>query len=146
MEGLGPLDIRVLLVDDDPAILQTMGAILRLHGLSVTASSCAADAIERLAQHVFDLAITDMRMEKPNSGYEVVCAAAALSVQPRIVVMTAFPILGCDLQVLRPVTVLQKGTSPELLMERLREVIDVIATRRRPAAPDNRSDPVSRSA
>jgi CheY-like chemotaxis protein len=129
------MDIRVLLVDDDPAILQTMGAILRLHGLNVAASSCAADAIERLAQQVFDLVITDVRMERPNSGYEVVRAAAALSVQPMIVVMTAFPILGNDLLGCGAVTVLQKGTSPGLLLERLREVIDVIATRRS-AAPD----------
>jgi CheY-like chemotaxis protein len=124
------MDIRVLLVDDDPAILQTMGAVLRLHGLNVATSSCAADALERLAQQVFDLVITDMRMDRPNSGYEVVRAAAALSVQPMIVVMTAFPIIGNDLRGCGAVTVLQKGTSPGLLLERLREVIDVIATRR----------------
>jgi CheY-like chemotaxis protein len=128
------MDIRVLLVDDDKAILQTMGATLRLHGLEVATSSCAADAVERLARQVFDLVITDMRMERPNSGYEVIRAAAALSVQPMIVVMTAFPISSSDLRGCGVVTVLMKGTSPGLLMQRLLEVIDVIATRRS-AAP-----------
>ncbi len=62
------MSIKVLLADDEAAILQTMTRILELEGLQVAACSSAADALKCLAEGDFDLVTTDMRMESADAG------------------------------------------------------------------------------
>jgi CheY-like chemotaxis protein len=122
------MPVRVLLVDDDAAIRETLTAILRMEHAEVTAATCARDAVQQLAAGAFDLVITDMRMETPNAGVDVVRAAADLDPRPLVVILSAFPIAeqarGAG------ASVLLKGTDPFGLVEKLRGVIAAAGARK----------------
>jgi DNA-binding NtrC family response regulator len=76
---------NLLLADDEPGVLTTLGMILELDGYSVTRATSAADAIRHLSNGVrYDVVITDLNMEGPDIGLEV--ARKALGITPRPVV------------------------------------------------------------
>lgn len=83
---------RILLVDDEPAILLTLKALLDIHGFEVETSSCARDAKAKLRNSVFQMVITDMRMEHEEAGLEVARAAKKAPYQPAVALLTAFPL------------------------------------------------------
>jgi len=85
---------RILLVDDDLTVLLTLKTVLETSGFEVETAASTAEALRQLKQHAFHLVITDMKMEKDESGYEVVHAAQAQPYQPATAVLTAFPDLG----------------------------------------------------
>src|SRR4051812_40008674 len=64
---------NILLVDDEPAIRLTVGAILRMHGYTVDTADGGEQALERLAAAHYDLVLTDLRMDKV-SGMDVLAA------------------------------------------------------------------------
>ena len=82
---------RVLVVDDEPSILITLRAILEHHGFEVDAAGSAMEAIQKLQAAVFQMVITDMRMETVTAGYDVVRAAQTQPYQPTSVLLTAYP-------------------------------------------------------
>ncbi len=51
---------RILIVDDDASIRNSIKEFLSLHGFKITTASCAEDAIELLKTHAIDVAITDI--------------------------------------------------------------------------------------
>src|ERR1700735_1337155 len=61
---------RVLVVDDDPTILQTTTAIVRSFGFSVRAAEDGFVALKILRQVLPDIIITDLRMPGM-SGFEL---------------------------------------------------------------------------
>jgi CheY-like chemotaxis protein len=76
---------RLLLADDEPGVLTTLGMIFQLDGFKVTSVTSAAEALAHLSNGKrFDVIITDLNMEKPDIGLEV--ARAALKLRPRPVV------------------------------------------------------------
>jgi CheY-like chemotaxis protein len=85
---------RVLIVDDEAAILLTLRAILERNGFQVETAASALQAAEKLATILFDLVITDMRMENPKAGYEVITAAQQVTYPPPTVLLTAYPRLN----------------------------------------------------
>lgn len=87
---------RILLVDDELAILLTLKALLEMHGFEVETAASAREAIEKLDAGVFQMVITDMRMETETSGYEVLQAARKKSYDPAIAILTAYPSLTED--------------------------------------------------
>lgn len=83
---------RILLVDDEPAILLTLKALLDIHGFEVETATSARDAKAKLRNSVFQMVITDMRMENDESGLEVARAAKGAPYQPAVALLTAFPL------------------------------------------------------
>ena len=63
---------RILLVDDDVAVLLTLKAVLEMHGFEVQTAQSVADAIEKLEGGAYQMVITDMRMETETAGLQVV--------------------------------------------------------------------------
>lgn len=82
---------RILLVDDEPAILLTLKALLEIHGFEVEIASSARDAKSKLRTSMFHMVITDMRMENDQAGLEVARAAKKAEYQPAVALLTAFP-------------------------------------------------------
>lgn len=82
---------RILLVDDEPAILLTLKALLDIHGFEVETAASARDAKAKLRNSTFHMVITDMRMESEAAGQEVVRAAKKAEYQPAVALLTAFP-------------------------------------------------------
>lgn len=61
---------RILLVDDDPDFLEQTAARLRADGLEVIPADSQARGEEVLATDTnFDLAVLDLMMEHPDSGF-----------------------------------------------------------------------------
>ncbi len=87
---------RILLVDDEAAILLTLKAILEMNGFEVETASSVPAAREKLDEAVFHMVITDMRMESETAGYDVIRAAKQKPYNPATSILTAYPSLGSD--------------------------------------------------
>ena len=82
---------RILLVDDDVAVLLTLKAVLEQNEFTVETATSAAEAIEKLATGVYQMVITDTRMENENAGFEVIRAARRQAYNPATALLTAYP-------------------------------------------------------
>lgn len=85
------MERRILLVDDDVAVLLTLKAVLELNHFTVETAASAAEAKEKLASGVYEMVITDARMENENAGFEVVRAARRQAYNPATALLTAYP-------------------------------------------------------
>jgi signal transduction histidine kinase/CheY-like chemotaxis protein/HAMP domain-containing protein len=107
-------EVRVLVVDDDPAAVELLTGLLRPLGLTVLTARGGADAIARARAHPPDLVLLDLMMPEV-SGFDVV---EALRADPqthsvKIVVVTAKDLTRDDQAALngRVAAVLRKGDS-----------------------------------
>jgi CheY-like chemotaxis protein len=82
---------RILLVDDDLAVLLTLKAVLELHGFAVDTAGSTAEALLRLESGVYQMVITDLSMETADAGLEVVRTARRQSYDPATALLTAYP-------------------------------------------------------
>jgi DNA-binding NtrC family response regulator len=87
---------RILLVDDELAILLTLRAILEMNGFEVETAASAREAEGKLVNGDFHMVITDMRMETETAGYDVIRAAKQQPYNPAVAILTAYPSLGSD--------------------------------------------------
>jgi DNA-binding response OmpR family regulator len=82
---------RILLVDDDLAVLLTLKAVLELHDFEVEIAGSTAEAFTRMDTGVYHMVISDLRMETEEAGLEVIRAAHRQSYAPATALLTAFP-------------------------------------------------------
>jgi DNA-binding NtrC family response regulator len=87
---------RILLVDDELAILLTLKAVLELNDFEVATAASAREAKQKLEAAEFEMVITDMRMESETSGFDVIHAARQQKYNPATAILTAYPSLGSD--------------------------------------------------
>jgi DNA-binding response OmpR family regulator len=87
---------RILLVDDELAILLTLKAVLEINGFDVETAASAKEAKSKLKANIYHMVITDMRMENESSGLEVVHAAKKAPYLPAVAMLTAFPMPGSE--------------------------------------------------
>src|SRR4051794_11759028 len=84
---------RVLLVDDEEAVLTVLGEILRLHGYEVTTVSDASQAVEILQKDFFAVILSDQRMPKM-TGLEFLARAKELQPNASRILLTGVLDLG----------------------------------------------------
>jgi DNA-binding response OmpR family regulator len=107
---------RILLVDDEPAILLTLKAILEMNGLEVVTAASAGEAKSRLGAETYDLVVTDLNMEHERAGFDVVRFARQSCRTAAVAILTACPDLGKDWKEQGADRLLIKPTNtPELL-------------------------------
>ncbi|HLW52869.1 MAG TPA: response regulator [Candidatus Angelobacter sp.] len=87
---------RILVADDELAILLTLKAILEINGFEVETATSAREAIGKLKKNQYHMVITDMKMEHEHSGYDVIRAAKTSGGDPAVAILTAFPMLGSE--------------------------------------------------
>ena len=87
---------RILLVDDDVAVLLTLNAVLEMHGFEVETANSVADAVAKMSAHTYQMVISDMRMETESAGWQVVRAAKEQPYHPATAILTAYPPLDGD--------------------------------------------------
>lgn len=87
---------RILLVDDELAILLTLKAILEINGFEVETAASGKEAKGKLLDGEYQMVITDMRMETETAGYDVIREAKKQEYDPAVAILTAFPLLGSD--------------------------------------------------
>jgi DNA-binding response OmpR family regulator len=98
---------RVLLVDDEVAILLTMKAVLEFNGFEVETAASAREARSKIKLHEYQMVMTDMRMESDAAGREVIQAARTAPYHPAVALLTAFPEddwseMGADQMLVKP--------------------------------------------
>lgn len=115
---------KALVVDDEEMILSMLAQVLERDGFKVATANSAARGAALLAQgEVFDIVITDLRMESPLAGFEVVRAAARAEPRPVIVVLTAFPVPGSDWRDAGADALCLKGVNPLKLPKQLKALL-----------------------
>ena len=82
---------RILLVDDDMAVLLTLKAVLEMHQFEVQTAGSAAAALQKLRSGAYELVITDTRMETDDAGFHVLSAAREQAYNPATALLTAYP-------------------------------------------------------
>jgi len=92
-------NIRVMLVDDDRELRNTLADILGAVGIEVDTACDAPAAFALLEQGKYDVAIVDMVLPGP-SGVDVIRRIKRMSRGTRVVICTAFySYFNCDLLV-----------------------------------------------
>ena len=120
--------MRILIVDDDEAILSMMKIVFESDGYTVVAAASAAEAIGLLSADSFEAVITDMKMESENAGYDVVREARALPNPPVIIILTAYPLLTKDW---RDAGVDAVASKPSRMPQLLKTVAELLRQHRR---------------
>src|SRR5205814_2140751 len=87
---------RILLVDDDVTVLLTLKAVLELNQFEVETAASAAEAVKKLASGVYEMVITDSRMETDDAGFHVIRAARQQTYSPATALLTAYPPRNVD--------------------------------------------------
>jgi CheY-like chemotaxis protein len=85
---------RILIVDDDLAVLLTLKAVLELHGFEVETAGSSAEAFARMESGTYQMVISDLRMETEEAGLEVIRAARRQTYHPATALLTAYPPAG----------------------------------------------------
>jgi len=114
---------RILLVDDELAILLTLKAILEMNGFEVETAASAKEAAGKLLSHEFHMVITDMRMETETAGYEVIRLARKQTYNPATAILTAFPSLGSDWRHAGAQSLLVKPVGTEDLLRQIESLL-----------------------
>ena len=87
---------RILLVDDDVTVLLTLKAVLELNQFDVQTAASASEAVQKLASGVYEMVITDSRMETDDAGFHVIRAASQQAYRPATALLTAYPPRNMD--------------------------------------------------
>ena len=114
---------RILLVDDELAILLTLQAVLEMNGFEVDTASSAKEANWKMADGVFDMVISDLKMESESAGYDVIRAARRQAYDPATAILTAYPSLGNQWQLEGAHSLLVKPMNTDELLRQLEALL-----------------------
>jgi DNA-binding NtrC family response regulator len=90
----------ILLVDDDPYILEGIGADLESQGFQVTKTNSGDTALELLRENTFDLVITDLVMEDTD-GIQVLKNTKKLNADTMVIILTGYGDMKSAIEALR---------------------------------------------
>jgi ActR/RegA family two-component response regulator len=100
---------RLLFVDDENAIRETLSLILRRYGFTVTLAATVGEALELIRTQQFDILLCDLNID----GYEVIRAMQKINPNCATIVLTGYPAvesavegihLGIDDYLIKPAT------------------------------------------
>lgn len=114
---------RILLVDDEVAVLLTMKAVLEISGFEVDTAASAREGKLKLHKNDYQMVITDMRMENDEAGAEVIEAARSAANHPTVALLTAFPVADEDWQEMGADKLLVKPVHTRILIEQIENLM-----------------------
>jgi len=115
---------RILLVDDEIAVLLTLKAVLEISGFDVDTATSGLEGRHKLRAKPYDMVITDMRMEHEQAGRDVVGYARGLPNPPAIALLTAFPVADEDWQEMGADKMLVKPMQTRTLLEQIEALLE----------------------
>src|SRR5213592_3005408 len=118
---------KILVVDDESAILRLLREALTQWGYQVTSASSAAEALQALRGDMFDAVITDIRMPDMN-GLELLKEIKRHDESVEVVVMTGYPTIASAVEALK-VGAFDYLSKP-LLLDELRHLMARMTERR----------------
>jgi YesN/AraC family two-component response regulator len=93
--------VKILFVDDEPAIRASLPAILRMHGFDVSSAANVAEALHAIAAKNFDVLISDLNIGSPGDGFTVVSAMRRTQPDCVTLILTGYPAFETALQAIR---------------------------------------------
>jgi len=82
---------RVLLVDDDESVLDTLAQVLECNDFEVEAARNVHEALALIASQTFDVLVSDLHMPNQGDGLTVVSAMRHSSPKAITVIFSAYP-------------------------------------------------------
>jgi DNA-binding response OmpR family regulator len=82
---------RLLFVDDERGIRETLAIILLRYGFTVTVAATVKEAVEQIREQQFDLLLCDLNIERKRDGYTVIRAMRETNPQCLNIVLTGDP-------------------------------------------------------
>jgi len=128
--------MRLLLVEDDPAMSATAAEYLRRTGFSVDCALTGAAALSALRQHPYEVVILDVRLPDTDgfticrelravgSGARVLMATARDGVEDRVLGLD----LGADDYLVKPYAMAELAARVRALLRRPAEVVGTVLT------------------
>jgi len=93
--------VKILFVDDEPAIRLSVPAILKIHGFDVVTAGSVGQAIQEISTKPFDVLISDLNIGNPGDGFTVVSAMRRTQPNCVTLILTGFPAFETALQAIR---------------------------------------------
>ena len=124
--------LEVLLVDDDTAVLELLGAVLERQGIVATLARRPEAALELLRRRGFDAVVSDVVMDGRSAGEEILAATRDLHPNAVALLMTGYPRVDAAVQAMKvgAVDYLQKPVDPELLAATIHRAVRERSLRR----------------
>lgn len=91
---------KLLLVDDEKALLESLAIILKMHHFDVTVASTVPDALRHISSQPFDVLLSDLHMPGPGDGLTVVSAMRHANPKAATMLLSAFPQMNAATQAL----------------------------------------------
>ncbi len=115
---------RVLIIDDEATLRQTLARILQRAGFEATTVSTGGEGLRIVGEQVFDLVYLDIRMPDMN-GLDVLKTIHAQFPELPVILFTAQPDLHSAVEALRrgAIDYLMKPLKPQMIIDRTRAVL-----------------------
>jgi len=111
---------KILIVDDESVITDILSDFLSLEGYEISAASNGIPALQILEQNVFDLIISDLKME-PMSGLQLLEEVKRREFNGMVIIMTAFGTVETALEAMK------KGAFDYILKPfKMEEVVQIV--------------------
>ncbi len=94
---------RLLVVDDEESVLNAIRRRLERHGFDVVTAPTAEEGMRiiQATEPPFDAIVTDMSIETPDSGLQILNSAFSKDVFAQVIVMTAYGSVGNAVECMR---------------------------------------------
>jgi DNA-binding NtrC family response regulator len=91
---------RILIVDDEQAAVENLAHVCRKQGYEVTTRTSGKGGIDALERNLFDVVLTDLRMEKVG-GMDVLRKARELAPETAVVLITGYATLESAIEAMK---------------------------------------------
>lgn len=125
---------RILFVDDEPSIRETLPAILRGNGFDVVVTATVSEALHAIGAQRFDLLLSDLNIGEPGDGFTVVSAMRRTQPWAATIIITGYPAFESALRAIQSQVddyVVKPANIPDLLRT-IRDKIDHHSVRQQP--------------
>jgi ActR/RegA family two-component response regulator len=92
---------KLLFVDDDDSIRETLPVILKASGFECTTVASVPEAIAEINRQKFDILLSDLNIGEPGDGFIVVGAMRRVQPEARTFILTGYPDFTSALEAIR---------------------------------------------
>lgn len=92
---------RLLFVDDDESLRQTLPSILTAEGFECVTCATVSEAIAQISRQPFDILLSDLNIGEPGDGFIVVGAMRRAQPGARTYILTGYPDFASALEAIR---------------------------------------------
>lgn len=119
---------RILVVDDELLIVESVRMMLGLNGIESEGASCCDEAEARIAAEFFPIILSDLRMRGADDGFRLIEAVRRISPRSCVAAMTGYgdAVIEARLRESGAHLVLRKPLLEDELMAALREMLATI--------------------